>query len=1101
MPELTIPLEGGLNLQDDPTACPVGTLRDCLNFEVTQQAGYSLRPGWRGYDGTILGDELQDFLFIFFQSGWNAVNAIYGEKLTLTLTPSGAVVTAICIGFSALSGSAGLLVFANVSGGTTNYLSLTASHTSLIVGAQSGFSNNADQVILQSGVYRTAADFQTGGGLTPSSYFYLLKTAIASSHTQLDVPGNPLSGLDASFLLADNTYCIHDCIVYNFNSGTDANARLLEGHVIKSVGGATTYGTILNYVVTSGDWTAGTAAGYVVVYDVPLATNFGILANNTQLNVYTADGVTSLGNIFKYTTANSLLAYPVNGRSLMYRTSDQTVGRTAAFTGWTRVPMSREIQYSQAYPGQTTGIGFGPTGGADFSIYEYSRQGLTTTLSTLTPISSGPTAGTPGFYGCATATQGAALWTNLNNIKIDDGANATAVITAGGFNRDFKAQGFAFTDVPLFSAIIGVTVQVHWNATTAANRLQDYKVSLIKPDGTMTVGREQHAFVPVAATYYTYGGPNDVWGYGWKQSDITNASFGVYFNVNNPSGLADTANVDFVGVQVTYLPPSRVVYIRNALAAAPTDVAAFIVHYTTDNNTQFSSNNGVGTLTIVGPGDITVKNQEAAFTAAGKPRLVGAGEQIRDAPGGIGNLLGWTTSTDLPTSFPCGAALNANPSRWEWTTYNFYADPNAQIALGANGIEYGIGFDGTYTIRVKTGRRPDLDNPRHVIGYINNVHWGYNSGDVLVSSPGRPFTVAGLSLAQAYNISQPISGFADLAGQVLAVFGTRAVFGLEGTSPLNYTRRTLSPSLGAFEYTVANVEGSVLWTSFRGIETMQTTNAYGEFETVPLSQASTPWLQPRLQGDSRIAIVNQQPAYALAVRNKRQYRLFFKDGYAFSLTRFGPQGIPMGMISKYYSPLASDVSITPRHVFQGIRSDGKEILYACWDYIYLPTGYNGLPYLARLDVGVCEGSGTAFGSGQVPGFIELNPVYPYQQNNKITANTGCQYQDINLFASSLSGKIGNINTNFVNISCIAGDDIPSPFGNYILLPTTATTYQPALAPEQSLLFLPIPVFNTGTTIGADGRMIRLRIDTTPTIGPFRATKVTVTYEVEKEENS
>lgn len=1081
MPELIIPLEGGLNLQDDPTACPPGTCRNALNFEVTQQAGYSLRKGWTGYDGTIIGAELEDFLYIHYTSGWNAVSAIYGEQIVLTV--GGVSVNVICVGWQNLGSGTGVLVVANTIGGTA-YNTLSQRISTATAGTLSGFGLTGNWVIQQAGFYTNSGDIFVGGiGLTPSSYSYILQQVIAGLQSALPVPGNPLSGLDAGFLLADNTYTIHDCIVFAFNSGTDANARLLEGHVIKSVGGATTYGTVLNVVLVAGDWPSGTATGYVVVYDVPLSTVYP--ANNTQMNVYTADGVTSLGNIFKYTSAGSLAAYPATSRALMYKTADQTTGRTTAFAGWTRVPLTREIQYSQAYSGQPTGIGFGPVGGAPFSVYEYSRQGLTTTLATLTPINSGPTAGTPGYYGCTTAFQGGALWTNLNNIKIDDGANATAVIGIGGFNRQFNALGFTLSDVPLNAAILGVTVQVHWNATTAGNRIMDYQVNLIKPDGTLTVGRESNTFVPVAPTYFTYGGPNDVWGYGWKQSEVTNANFGVRFNCRNNGGAIDTANIDFVGVQVTYLPPSRIVYIRNSLAAAPTDVPAFIVHYTTDNNTQFASSNAVGTLTIAGTG------LESAFTAAGKSRTVGAGEQIRDAPGGVGNLLGWTTSTDLPTSFPCGAALNANGSRWEWNCYNFYADPNAQIALGANGVEYGIGFDGTYTIRTKTGRRQDLDNPRHVIGYNGNVHWGYNSGDILVSAPGRPFTVAGLQLSQAYNISQPIAGMAELAGQILAVFGTRTVYGLEGTDPLNYTRRTLSPSLGAFEYTVANVEGSVMWTSFRGIETMRTTNAYGEFETVPLSQASTPWLQPRLQGDSRVAIVNQRPVYALAVRNKRQYRLFFADGYTFSLTLFGPQNIPMGMPGQYVD--GGGNVIVPRHVFQGIRSDGKEILYACWDKVNNQNTVSGIPTLGKLDVGVFEFSGAVITAG----FIELNPVYPAAQNNKIDITTQCQYQDMSLFVSSMTGT-----GYYLSIYSMAGDDLPMSLGNYSAVPTTATRSQLDLGPNQNILFLPLPVLNYGCNISAYGRMIRFRIDTIAApIAPLRMVRIQSNYDTDMQERN
>lgn len=1081
MPDLIIPLTGGLSLQEDPTQCVPGTLRDCLNYEVTQQSGYSLRQGWWYYDGSMLGVEPQDFLYIYFTSGWNSVAARYGENIAITF---GTTINVICMGFANLGSGKGVLVFANPIGGT-NFSSLSQQTVGTpITGTISGFSLTGNQVVQQVGYYGAVSDPYNAGanGLLCSSYNTLVQNVIAASQSTLAVPGHSTTPPDSSFLLADSTYCVHDCNLFFFNTGTNASVNLLEGHVIKSVGGGTTYGTVLKYVITSGDWTSGNAAGYVIVYDTPLTTAFP--ANNTQMNAYSADGTTAIGNIFKYTSSGSLAAFAPNTRALIYKTTDQTTGYTSTFTGWSRPALTREIQYSQAYPGQTTGIGFGPTGGAPFSIYEYTRQGLTNILQQLTPVTS-------AYWPCQTASQGgSASWVNLNNIKLDDGVFATqarAHNAAGNAPAQyFQAQSYLFTDVPTGSAILGLQVELRWKTSTANNTLKDTEVILIKPDGTYTPNKATYTFATTVSTLYTFGGATDTWGHAWKLSDLTNATFGVFFRFTNVSTVTDdTANVDYVAVQVTYIPPGRAVYIRNVLNAAPTDITAYIVHYTLDNNTQFSSNNGVGTLSIVGTGT------EAAFTAAGKSRVVGAGEAIYADPAHT-VLLGWTQGTDTPNSLPCAAALNTNASRWEWQPYNFYADPSAQMALGANGVEFGVGFDGTYLIRVRNGRRVDLDNPRHVFGYAGNTHWGYNTGDINVSAPGRPLTVAGLQLSQAYNIGQPVVGFGELKGQTLAVFGPRTVFGFQGTDPTNYTRVTLSPALGAFEYTVANVEGEMMWTSFRGVETMQTTSAYGDFDTLPLSQESTPWLQPRLQGDSRIAIVNKRPVYAMGVRNKRQYRLFFADGYTYSLTKFGPEGIPMGMIGNYST---SGISLVARHLFQGIRTDGKEVLYACFDRLNSAPQYTGDPYVAKLDVGTFEGNAST-----IPlGYIELNPVFPYLQNNKLTPTTNCQYQYASFFCAALTG------TNKADIWTIAGDDTPivgDPVtGNYSAFPTTNTRSLLTLNPPLTQIFLPLPVTPSACNISAEGRMIRLRFETVTNFagGPMRVTKVQVTYEVLEQE--
>ena len=361
MPNIIIPLAGGLSLQEDPTQCPPGTLRDVLNFEVTQQSGYSIRAGWMPYDGTLQGTELQDFYYLYFTAGWNAVNAIYGEQITLNI--GGNNTNFICIGFGVITaGTTGVLVLANIIGGT-NYLPVYNLVATAASGAISGFTLSSGCQISQASASGPDPFNSSNNFLSCSSYGLMLQNVIAQHQTALNVPGAPLDSPDACFLLADASYALHGCIVFNFFNGTNANADLLEGHVIKSVGGSVVYGTVLNFVVTSGDWITGNAQGYVVVYDVPLSNQF-TAPTGTQLNVYTADGITPIGNIFQLNSNNGLPIYATNTRSLIYKTTDQATGYTSTFGGWTRVPLTREIQYTQAYAGQATGIGFGPTGGA-----------------------------------------------------------------------------------------------------------------------------------------------------------------------------------------------------------------------------------------------------------------------------------------------------------------------------------------------------------------------------------------------------------------------------------------------------------------------------------------------------------------------------------------------------------------------------------------------------------------------------------------------------------------------------------------------------------------------------------------------------------------
>jgi hypothetical protein len=1117
MPVLTFPASGGIDLQGDPTQRDPGTLRDCLNFEQNQQFGYTQCAGWARYDGSTTCEELLDFYFVGDGVPISG-SPIFGEQITVSVTQFGglaATFNAILIG---ASGAFGRLCFAYANTSSSSFVAIESSTLVSITGALSGFTVGAGAMVYQTGVFNANAVGQ-------ASYATLLLLAqLAHKNSVAVVPGNLNSPVDASFVLSDVTYAVRDCTVLYFSAGKQSGAGVipLEGHVLKIPSQSNlNAGKILQVALNSGNWGTSDAAGYFVVYDE--AKTLTGVSGTPAFDLYTSDGVTVVSAAFcTWQAAASWPILPNYSRSVLYKTQDQTAGNTVAWPGWTRVALTREIAYTQAYTGQPTGIGFGPSGVAPFSIYEYSRQGLTSTLAQMSPL----TSNTPG---CSTATGVGGSWTNINNIKVNDGSFAVSpAIAASSKYIGVNAKGFAFTDangqaLPPNTPILGITVTVQVKTSVAATN-QDFSVQLIRAGGTLVPanhGKPNSFPLTTTSTLYSYGGPADLWGSSWTLADVLNANFGalvIYQNINATGG--STISVDFVGITLTYAPPTRLVYIRNALAASPADIPAMIVHYTTDNNSTFTNSNATGTLTIYSTGT------EASFTNAGKSRVIGVGEQIRDAPAGAGNLLGWTAGTDYPITYPSSGALDAQPARWEWITYNFYSDPTSQMAFGFNGVEYGSGFDGTYVVRIRTGRRVDLDNPRHGFGYYGFLHIGYASGDVLTSAAGpRPVTVSAAALSQAYNVGQPVVGFANLQGQTLAVFCPRKVAGLQGTSPLNYTQTTLSPALGAFEYTVADVEGSAVWTSFRGVETLRTTNAYGNFETLPLSVKALPKLQPRLQGDSRYAIFNQSPSYAIGVRNKRQYRLFFKDGYTLSLTLFGLNSTPS--VTFGYNYTAQGYPAVARHAFQGVRSDGKEVLYACWDYLnatyrpaFTPAPTPAYPYLARLEQGYQN-------DGQPPLCgLEFNAVYPYTQNQDLTPVTECQFQYVSMYASNLVP----FPSSFTGVMLYAqSDDAPMfrsnpqpysqgtgsgyPYDNYLTFPGSgAGQLQPIsnayggspFAPYYAWPFMPAPLSLNSAQIAVSGNRVRIMMDasnaltTTVYIYGLTVAKLVVTYEVNGE---
>src|SRR5262249_36107814 len=159
-----------------------------------------------------------------------------------------------------------------------------------------------------------------------------------------------------------------------------------------------------------------------------------------------------------------------------------------------------------------------------------------------------------------------------------------------------------------------------------------------------------------------------------------------------------------------------------------------------------------------------------------------------------------------------------------------------------------------------------------------------------------------------------------------------------GNNPTSATPFMISPAINCIEYSLINLVGEAVWTSYRGVETLRTVNAYGDFETLPLSAAAQLWLQPRLQVDSRIGSRPSRALYAVGIRNKRQYRLFFEDGWFFTLTMFDAGDTPVCTTGRLIRPnsvfnegnLSYPFNNEPynsaviRHVYNGTRSDGKE---------------------------------------------------------------------------------------------------------------------------------------------------------------------------------
>lgn len=982
MPETLVPLTG-LVLDRASIDAPQGSLADCLNFEKDQLPGLVRSRGWARYDGTVMGPELQDIVVINPDlTTWNGTPFQYGEWVKIQYGAPSKILTMLCVGWRSTGTPYLLLAYPwegfpnwfNPTGIAPNFFTFTGQH--------GGFLGNI-----------TAATHLLNDGTVAPAVYDDVKALVQVSHSAAigAVPGKVESPVDAVFGFANNIYALHDCVAFAFTNGVSGTTRpfaMQEGAVLKDATGTINYGTILSRTVTAGDFSAGApASGTVVVYDWPLGQ--AVPAIGTAINVYTADGLTNTGGTAKFgATATS-----ANSRALLYSTYEQYVNTTPYIDRpvfslphtWSRPRIGRELAYTQ-----TNGLGFGPIGTNTYSSYEYTRTNLSQTLTALTPVATGYT------YGSSFLTTPTAMWVNPNNVFADDGAYASLPFA---FSPAYKPLitmqigGFDFSAIPQDAVIVGLTCRLNWRYSYPAGSSSPFnlqQIKLILPDGTYSNNVAGTILPTTSFAYVTFGNQNSSWGAQLTPATLQDPAFGLYFAVSKfastigPSEL----DVDSLSLTVYYVPASRLVYIRNAFFPTPTDILAKIIHYSVESG-SFDTGDATGTLTL------EIGDAEWQGTDAGKPRGIMGGEEIRTAPAGGGQLLGYTAGSDNPISFPPSAALDNNtpPSRYEAIDANFWDDVDGRAEFFVNGVEFATMFDGTYFVRIRSGRTTGADNPRHVAAHgglsatsagttaTQYLFLGFDSGAVINTAAGHPLSTLGSPGYAVNNFGEQINGLATLNGQTLGVWTDRATRGLQGSTPISFTPITISPAVGCVEYTLASLVGQPVWTSYRGVETITTVAAYGDFTTIPLSMAATPWLQARLQVDNIISSRPAPPVYAVGVRNKRQYRLFFGDGYVYTQTLTEGDETTTGTLQYLTRSNSAPIPFNAppytgaviRHVSHMTRADGKELIFAAFEnqnfQFVGSTAY--FPYATRLDCSRTNDADT-----KLTAWVTLNALYP-----------------------------------------------------------------------------------------------------------------------------
>lgn len=241
--------------------------------------------------------------------------------------------------------------------------------------------------------------------------------------------------------------------------------------------------------------------------------------------------------------------------------------------------------------------------------------------------------------------------------------------------------------------------------------------------------------------------------------------------------------------------------------------------------------------------------------------------------------------------------------KFEFAIYNFTGSTDTRCLYGCDGKNKAFEFDGTTFTEITTGMA--ADTPQHIAAWKNYLCLSF-LGSLQMSDIGDPKAWTGLAGATEISMGDDITALLVQPGDSLAVFGRNSTFHLEGTSPEDFTMKTIAYDVGCVEWTAQNL-GSAFALDDRGIIRIKPTDAYGNFSQNTISQV----IQPLINTYKNNIVAST------TYRSEDQYRLYCNDGTGIVLTLSGN--------NYFYSQFKYPTAMSC--VFSGEDSSGESIVF------------------------------------------------------------------------------------------------------------------------------------------------------------------------------
>lgn len=219
---------------------------------------------------------------------------------------------------------------------------------------------------------------------------------------------------------------------------------------------------------------------------------------------------------------------------------------------------------------------------------------------------------------------------------------------------------------------------------------------------------------------------------------------------------------------------------------------------------------------------------------------------------------------------------------YRFWNYNFLANAGSQRMYGCNGVGPAFEWDGTYFTPII--QQSGGTYPSEIVAHADHLFLGFGTVGILRnSSIGNPLSYISTTGAADIGVGDMITDLRPNVGGVLFIGCESSVQVLYGTNAVTWEKKRYSDQ-GIRQRTLKEIGGGMLGLDDRGVQRVDQSQAFGDFQSATLSIQINKRLLPTVQLNA--------DSIGMVSKTKDQYRLFFgKQGYYFSFNRNRLTGI------------------------------------------------------------------------------------------------------------------------------------------------------------------------------------------------------------------